>query len=123
MRKDAPIPLSRLRSAREPGSGLIRGRVDDGYDDDRPSVHIGRGRLRLGLAPSRWGDLFRVERGRGRAQAVAEFEQYLDEGPQLLAALDKLSGKRLLCHCRQNQACHGDAVIRKWRERCTSPPA
>jgi len=43
--------------------------------------------------------------------------------PKLWEQLGELTGARLLCHCRAEQSCHGDVLVRLWRERFGSLPA
>ena len=52
----------------------------------------------------------------GRENAIRLFEQFLDSSSELISQVHSLSGKRLVCHCGMNQTCHGDALIRKFRE-------
>ncbi|CAK0819392.1 unnamed protein product, partial [Prorocentrum cordatum] len=117
----AVVPMGSAPQPRHVGSEPARGWVDEEAVDGRPVIYVGRGCRRRGLAPSRWGNPYRVGPQRSRHQAVAEFAHYLDEEPSLLAELDSLSGTRLACHCRPSQVCHGDAIIRKWRERFLEP--
>ena len=76
-------------------------------------VYIGR--------PSKWGNPFThlpaVARRPGmvlvasRDEAVARYEAWLREQPELMAALPELRGKVLGCWCAP-QACHGDVLAR-----------
>ena len=51
------------------------------------------------------------------------FEYYSRDFEALLKALHRLAGKRLLCHCKLSEDCHGDCIVRAFRERWafTSP--
>ena len=53
----------------------------------------------------------------GRQVAIELFEKHLTTTPQLIDRLWTLSGCRLLCHCRRDQACHGDMIIRHLKLR------
>ena len=44
-------------------------------------------------------------------------EKYLTTVPEVIDQLRTLSGCRLLCHCRVDQACHGDIIIRHFKSR------
>lgn len=66
--------------------------------------------------PGRWGNPYAVGEF-DRAEALSRFEQYarqrLSEEPDWLAPL---SGKRLACWCRPEQACHADILARLLEE-------
>ena len=51
----------------------------------RYDVYIGR--------PSQWGNPFQIGRDGTRAQVIARYERWLEEQPELLAALPELAGK------------------------------
>ena len=76
-------------------------------------VYIGRphrdkrGRF---LAGSKWANLFKVSQHGSAERAVELYASHLASSSTLLAALPKLSGARLLCHCAPGAACHGDAI-------------
>eukprot|EP00974_Lingulodinium_polyedra_P110856 10722329-Lingulodinium_polyedra.AAC.1 len=78
-------------------------------------VYIGRGCESRGLPPSVWGNPWRV-RDVGREMAIAKFADHLDSSDELRAALPRLAGKVLVCHCRLNQKCHGDVILDRLRE-------
>ena len=48
--------------------------------------------------------------------SIRRFDAHLRASPSLLDLLPSLSGKRLLCHCRRHQPCHGDAIIAAFKE-------
>ena len=75
-------------------------------------TYVGRGCRRLRLEPSVWGNPFRIGRGTPRAEAVQMYEKHLGGDTDLLARLPELEGRRIACHCRLGQACHGDALTR-----------
>ena len=73
-------------------------------------VYIGR--------PSKWGNPFSDRPGtsalficESRAEAIIEYEYWLQDQPELLAALPELRGKILGCWCKP-KACHGDVLVR-----------
>lgn len=70
----------------------------DPYD-----VYIGR--------PSKWGNPFEVGVDGTREQVIDLYEQWLLEQPDLLAALDELTGKTLGCWCAP-RPCHGEVLTR-----------
>ena len=53
----------------------------------RYDVYIGR--------PSQWGNPFQIGRDGTRAQVIARYERWLEEHPELLAALPELAVKTL----------------------------
>lgn len=77
----------------------------DPYD-----VYIGRG--------SKWGNPFSHRTGtkaahvvESREAAIAGYEEFILDRPDLLAALPELKGKTLGCWCSP-LACHGDVLAR-----------
>ncbi len=65
------------------------------------TVYIGR--------PSKWGNPFKVG-GRTRDQAISQYREWIEEQPELLAALPELEGEILGCYCKP-LACHGDVLV------------
>lgn len=75
--------------------------------------------------PSKWSNpfthlplektnaLFQVS---SREEAIACYEQWLNEKPELLADIDELEGKVLGCWCAPNP-CHGDILVRLANEK------
>ena len=74
-------------------------------------VYIGRGDSRKGWPTSKWANPFKIEAGRTRTQAVAEFASHLASSPELLQDLSELWGKTLVRHCDVNEECHGDVLL------------
>lgn len=74
-------------------------------------VYIGR--------PSKWGNPFTHLETRNRAEikvdtrdeAVAAYEDYIRNKPELMADLHKLKGKVLGCWCKP-KSCHGDILVK-----------
>ncbi|CAK0792825.1 unnamed protein product, partial [Prorocentrum cordatum] len=112
------VPMGGLSNA---GVAPVRGEVGHICDDDGRMIYIGRGSSSLQLAPSKWGNLFRIRDGLDRNRAIELSAEHLEKSPDLLADLSSLSGARLLCHCKEHQACHGDVLIAKWLERFSAP--
>jgi hypothetical protein len=72
---------------------------------DRPTpgaIYVGR--------PGPWGNPFAIGRDGNRAQVLALYEQWLASQPQLLARLDELRGRDLICWCAP-QGCHADLLL------------
>jgi hypothetical protein len=75
-------------------------------------VYVGR--------PSKWGNPYSHLSGHTRArfrtetreEAIAKYEEWLDQQPELLAALPELRGKILSCWCAP-QACHAEVLARR----------
>ena len=67
------------------------------------AVHIGR--------PTMWGNPFVIGRDGSSADVIAKYEDWVAEQPHLLAQLDRLRGRRLVCRCAP-QPCHGDVLLR-----------
>jgi len=72
-------------------------------------VFIGRG--------SKWGNPFPIRKDRTREQAVALYEKWIRNNPELLADLHELQGKILGCWCKNGELCHGDILIKLVKER------
>ncbi len=84
---------------------LVVNRREARYD-----VYIGR--------PSKWGNPFShlnsplaEFRVKNRAEAIARYEEWIQQQPHLMAALPELKGKVLGCWCKPH-ACHGDVLVR-----------
>jgi hypothetical protein len=67
------------------------------------AVYIGRG--------GKWGNPFRIGPDGDRATVIAKHEAWLRSQRVLLATLDDLRGKDLVCFCAP-EPCHGDLVLR-----------
>jgi hypothetical protein len=66
-------------------------------------VNIGR--------PSKWGNPFVIGKHGTRDEVCEQYERWLATQPQLIAALDELTGKDLVCWCAPLR-CHGDLLLR-----------
>lgn len=71
-------------------------------------VYIGR--AVRGWPASPFGNPFRVTSELPRGQAIAQYRQWIQSQPALLARLEELRGKRLGCWCKP-RACHGDVLV------------
>ena len=76
--------------------------------------YIGRGSRERNLKPSVFGNPFKVA-VHGGSGAIRRFRGYLRKNDDLLKRLPQLSGFRLVCHCRANQACHADSIIKVYK--------
>ena len=77
--------------------------------------HIGRGSRERNLKASVFGNPFKVAMY-GRVGAIQRYEAMLRKDDDLLKLLPQLSGSRLVCHCRADQACHADSIIAVYKE-------
>ena len=73
--------------------------------------------------PSRWGNPFSHKDGTlaafkvaSREEAVASYEEWILTQPELLADLEELRDKVLVCWCHP-KACHGHVLARLVNER------
>jgi hypothetical protein len=67
------------------------------------SVYVGR--------PSIWGNPFVIGRDGTRDEVIMKYETWLVQQPTLLAKLDRLTGKHLICWCGPAR-CHADVLLR-----------
>jgi Domain of unknown function (DUF4326) len=75
-------------------------------------VHCKRERHHLYIGrPSKWGNPFVVGRHGTREECIAQYECYLLENEELMAAIVELRGLVLGCWCAP-QRCHGDVLMR-----------
>lgn len=66
------------------------------------AVFIGRG--------SKWGNPYRINIHGDRDTVIEKYRVRLMCNPPLLAALEELRGKNLLCYCAPKR-CHGDILL------------
>jgi hypothetical protein len=80
-------------------------RVLNKYKDKISSdaVYIGRG--------SKWGNPFVIDKDGGRIDVCDKYELWFCDQPELMASLDELKGKDLVCFCAPKK-CHGDFLLR-----------
>ena len=74
---------------------------------------IGRGSRQRSLAKSRYCNTFKVSEV-GREMAIDKFRETLRQDQALYRSLWTLSGRRLICHCRLHEKCHGDVLIQEF---------
>lgn len=76
-------------------------------------VYIGRECQQGGwnLMESKWVNPFTIKREGSAKKAIEKYASYLNEKPELLAALPELRGKTLGCWCAPSP-CHGDILAR-----------
>lgn len=89
-------------------------RVTRQWDSDQ-YVYIGRVNFAYNLPPSKWANHFSVSKY-GRTEAIKKYRKRLlyTPGQPLLADIEELRGKTLVCWCKQQDsevACHGDVLI------------
>jgi hypothetical protein len=72
-------------------------------------VYIGRQNPRYRVRRSKWANPFKIGPDGDREQVLAKYRAWLQEHPELLAALPELRGKVLGCWCKP-LACHGDIL-------------
>ena len=94
----------------------IRGCLEDVKAMMKGDHYIGRGCRQRDLPRGPFCNNYRVGKC-GRQAAIELFETHLTTVPQLMDQFWTVSGCRLLCHCRANQACHGDITILHFRSR------
>ena len=76
-------------------------------------LYIGRGSRQRSLAKSRYCNTFKVSEV-GRDMAIEKFRDSLLQDQALHRSLWTLSGRRLTCHCRLHEKCHGDVLIQEF---------
>ena len=98
-----PTTLGNIRQAQTPGPN---------------DVYIGRPNASYGLTGSQWANPFLIDTtvGQDREAVVLLYQEWLPTQPHLMAALEELRGKRLLCWCAPD-LCHGDVLLAFLGER------
>ena len=76
---------------------------------------MGRGSRQRSLQKSRYCNNYKVA-VYGRDVAIAKFREMLLQDKSLHRSLWTLSGRRLICHCRPTERCHGDVLIEQFRD-------
>ena len=90
--------------------------VDEVKTLKQGDIYVGRGRKQKGPLPSFWANRYKVSMF-GRDRAVALHRAEVREDPQYeRRRVHELSGKRLQCHCRQNEKCHADNLQDLFRD-------
>jgi Domain of unknown function (DUF4326) len=70
---------------------------------------ISRGGSHL-CRPSKWGNPFVIGRRATREEVIAKYRAWIVSQPALMAALNELRGKDLVCWCAP-QRCHAEVLI------------
>jgi hypothetical protein len=87
-------------SAAEKAPVRIQQRRTRGWRKPPGAVCVGRG--------TRWGNPFKHEPA---AVLVAKYRSWIVQQPELLADLDELRGKDLMCWCPLGEPCHADVLL------------
>ena len=87
-----------------------------GFSERRPivppgAIYIRRANGRYGLPKSKWANPFRPKLPTDHETAVAAYERWVRQRPELMAALHELHGLDLVCWCAP-LPCHGDVLLR-----------
>ena len=90
-----------------------RGHLDSIRSFTKGDLYIGRGSRQRKLLRSSYCNNYKVAEV-GRAQAISLFREHLHGDKALYASLWTLSGRRLVCHCKPTQSCHGDVLIEEF---------
>jgi hypothetical protein len=87
----------------EPVPKTTEPRVFNKHHRDAPAgaVYVGR--------PSRWGNPFEIGKDGDRQMVVTQYRAWLCDQPALMASLNELRGRDLVCWCAP-RACHGDIL-------------
>jgi hypothetical protein len=76
---------------------------------EKYTVYIGR--------PSVLGNPYVIGKDGNRAEVIHKFEQYARDNDKVLRAIDELQEDDVIgCWCSPH-ACHGDVIVKIWRER------
>ena len=78
-------------------------------------IHVGKRSKQRLLLPSFCANRYKVSEF-GRDRTVVLHRAEVREDPQSRRRVHELSGKRLLCHCRQNEKCHADNLRDLFRQ-------
>ena len=93
----------------------IQRRRAKGWRKPPNAVFVGR--------PSKWGNPFAVgQHVATNADAVAAYAKWLASNPALLADLDELRGKTLMCWCSLGEPCHAAVLLRLASQPPQLPP-
>jgi len=88
------------------------------------NLYVGRAVHYVGVAASKWANLFTIAKCGSRDRVVERYEQHVRQGP-LWHCLHELAGQRLgcWCHTRASSAtakvmfCHADVLLKLFNER------
>ena len=80
---------------------------------DKYTEYIGRGSI--------FGNPFKIPKHGSRTTVIRRFEAYARKNKRLMAAISKLPENAVLgCYCAP-KACHGDVIIKLWKEIHENP--
>ena len=85
------------------------------WSESESHVYIGRRNPGLHIYQAMWGNPYRLLHYE-RSEAVNLYEDYVRRNSTLLSRIPSLNNKILGCYCRPNQLCHGDILIKLFRE-------
>ena len=95
----------------------VNGQMSGDYD-----VYIG-GKIARGcwhLPQSKWHNTFTMQYCGSREQALRDYRRYIEQTPELMAALPELGGKRLGCLCVSDDFCHGHVLVQLYAKHVLS---
>jgi Domain of unknown function (DUF4326) len=75
---------------------------DVGTGSTQTRIYVGR--------PTRWGNPYHIGWDGGRADVIAKYREWILRQPEMIAALDQLRGKDLVCWCAP-EPCHADVLL------------
>ena len=94
-------------------------------------IYIGRGASREGLAPSKYGNPWKVPKDGTRKAVVDRYRRHLwgqcdclgrcPFDPKIRDEVDELSGAVLMCHCPVDGPCHAVPLIEYFCEKHDLP--
>ncbi len=100
-----------------------RGCVGDLPDGQRlvpgEDLYIGRGDSRKGLQPSPFANPWKIGIHGDRDQVLETFTNFAQENALVRLGARNLGGRKLWCHCKPEERCHGDILAeiydREWK--------
>lgn len=84
-------------------------------------LYIGRANYHLNLEQSKWANPFHLKREADRPQVLADYEEHVEDSPELIASLHELEGLTLGCYCSP-KLCHGNVLIKLYEKYVTKKP-
>jgi len=97
-----------------------RARLADIQRLDDSCVYIGPGSRDRSIRPGRWAYDYKCTRHDTQKTYNDRYNAYLDKRPKLLARLEDLRDKTLVCNCKNKDFCHGDVLIDRLRNSQTT---
>ena len=90
--------------------GYVGDLVDAGQLDPEKDVYIGRGDSRKGLKPSALANPWKIGEHGDRDQVLAAFTTFAQENARVRLGSRAIGGRKLWCHCKPQERCHGDVL-------------